>query len=135
DQGHWTIPKGEPEEGEELLAAAQREFGEETGFVPGGPFIDLGTVLQKGGKTVYAWGCEGEMPEGHSHSCNTFSTEWPIGSGKFQAFPEIDQACFFPISEARLKLKETQIPFLDRLILHLEHSEKGSHTKAPRHKD
>ena len=60
------------------------------------------------------------MPNGHTHSCNTFSTEWPIGSGKFQAFPEIDKVCFFPIPEARLKLKETQLPFLDRLIVHLK---------------
>ena len=116
DNGHWTIPKGEPDEGEDLLAAAQREFGEETGFIPAGPFIDLGTILQKGGKTVHAWACEGDMPEGHTHSCNTFSTEWPIGSGKFQSFPEIDKVCFFAIPEARLKLKETQIPFLDRLL-------------------
>jgi predicted NUDIX family NTP pyrophosphohydrolase len=116
DNGHWTIPKGEPDDGEDLLAAAQREFSEETGFVPAGPFIDLGTILQKGGKTVYAWACEGDMPEGHLHSCNTFTTEWPIGSGKFQHFPEIDQVCFFPIAEARLKLKDTQVPLLDRLL-------------------
>ena len=122
DNGHWTIPKGEPDEGEDLLAAAQREFGEETGFVPTGPFIDLGTILQKGGKTVHAWACEGDMPEGHVHSCNTFSTEWPIGSGKFQAFPEIDKVCFFPIPQARLKLKETQLPLLDRLLDHLAKS-------------
>lgn len=120
DNGHWTIPKGEPDEGEDLLAAAQREFGEETGFVPSGPFISLGDILQKGGKTVHAWACEGDMPGGHVHSCNTFSTEWPPGSGKFQSFPEIDKVCFFPIAEARLKLKETQVPFLDRLLKHLD---------------
>lgn len=119
DHGHWTIPKGEPNENEDLLAAARREFGEETGFIPPGPVIDLGTILQKGGKTVHGWACEGDMPDGHAHSCNTFSTEWPIGSGKFQAFPEIDQVCFFPIPAARLKLKETQLPFLDRLVAHL----------------
>jgi predicted NUDIX family NTP pyrophosphohydrolase len=119
DNGHWTIPKGEPDEGEDLLSAAQREFGEETGFIPIGPFIPLGTILQKGGKTVHAWACEGDMPEGHIHSCNTFSTEWPIGSGKFQAFPEIDKICFFSIPEARLKLKDTQVPLLDRLLQHL----------------
>lgn len=120
DDGHWTIPKGEPDEGEELLAAAQREFGEETGFTPGGPFIDLGTILQKGGKTVHAWACEGDMPGGHTHRCNTFETEWPIGSGKFEAFPEIDKVCFFSIGEARVKLKEAQTPLLDRLLEHLK---------------
>jgi predicted NUDIX family NTP pyrophosphohydrolase len=119
DNGHWTIPKGEPEEGEGLLVAAQREFGEEVGFVPSGPFVDLGTITQKGGKVVHAWACEGDLPKGHVHSCNTFQTEWPIGSGKFQAFPEIDKACFFPLAEARLKLKETQLPLLDRLLAHL----------------
>jgi predicted NUDIX family NTP pyrophosphohydrolase len=119
DNGHWTIPKGEPEPGEELLAAAQREFGEEVGFVPGGPFIELGTILQKGGKTVYGWACEGDMPEGFVHCCNTFTTEWPIGSGRFQSFPEIDRVCFYAIPEARLKLKDTQVPFLDRLVAHL----------------
>ena len=119
DDGYWTIPKGEPNEGEDLLAAAQREFGEEVGFIPLGPFIALGTILQKGGKTVHAWACEGDMPGGHVHSCNTFTTEWPIGSGKFQAFQEIDKVCFFPIPEARQKLKETQIPFVDRLLEHL----------------
>ena len=115
DNGHWTIPKGEPDEGEELLAAAQREFGEEVGFVPQGPFLELGTITQKGGKVVHAWACEGDMPEGHQHTCNTFETEWPIGSGKFQPFPEIDRVCFFPVEEARIKLKETQVPFLERL--------------------
>ncbi|HEX7859220.1 MAG TPA: NUDIX domain-containing protein [Verrucomicrobiae bacterium] len=119
DNGHWTIPKGEPEEGEELLAAAQREFGEEVGFVPKGPFVELGTIMQKGGKTVHAWACEGDLPEGHVHSCNTFTTEWPYGSGRFQSFPEIDKVCFFPIAEARLKLKESQVPLLDRLLEHL----------------
>jgi len=116
DDGHWTIPKGQPEDGEELLAAAQREFGEEVGFVPVGPFIELGTIIQKGGKTVHAWACQGDAPEGHVHSCNTFTTEWPMGSGKYQSFPEIDRACFFPIREARRKLKETQVALLDRLL-------------------
>lgn len=119
DNGHWTIPKGEPDEGEDLLAAAQREFGEEVGFIPAGPFFDLGTILQKGGKTVHAWACEGDLPQGHQHSCNTFTTEWPLGSGKFQDFPEIDKVCFFPIPQARQKLKETQVPFLERLLSHL----------------
>ena len=120
DNGHWTIPKGEPDGGEDLLAAAQREFGEEVGFIPRGPFIELGTILQKGGKVVHAWACEGDMPEGHEHSCNTFQTEWPLGSGKFEHFPEIDKVCFCPIEEARLKLKESQAPLLDRLLAHLK---------------
>jgi predicted NUDIX family NTP pyrophosphohydrolase len=116
DEGHWTIPKGEPDEGEALLEAAQREFFEEVGFRPSGDFINLGTIEQRGGKIVHAWACHGDLPEVFEHSCNTFETEWPIGSGKFQAFKEIDKVCFFPISEARKKLKETQVPLLDRLV-------------------
>ena len=119
DEGHWTIPKGEPEDGEELLAAALREFAEETGFAPPGPFIPLGSIQQKGGKIVHAWGCEGDLPAGHAHQCNTFEAEWPIGSGRFQKFPEIDQAHFFPIEQARRKIKEAQAPLLDRLAEHL----------------
>jgi predicted NUDIX family NTP pyrophosphohydrolase len=122
DNGHWTIPKGEPEPGEDLLAAAQREFGEEVGFIPLGPFVELGTITQKGGKVVHAWACEGDMPDGHEHSCNTFTTEWPMGSGQFQAFPEIDKVCFFAMDEARIKLKETQVPLLDRLMERLGRS-------------
>jgi len=116
EEGHWTIPKGQPDPGEDLLAAAQREFFEEVGFYPHGPYIDLGTIQQKGGKIVHAWGCLDDFPEGHQHTCNTFETEWPIGSGRFQSFPEIDKVCFFPISEAKRKLKPTQIPLLDRLV-------------------
>jgi len=116
DDGHWTIPKGEPDPGEDLLQAAEREFFEETGFRPCGPYIDLDSIQQKGGKIVHAWAAEGDLPEGHIHQCNTFSMEWPIESGKFESFPEIDEVCFVPISEARVKLKDRQQPFLDRLL-------------------
>ena len=119
DRGHWTIPKGEPSGPEELLLTAQREFREETGFSPNGPFIPLGTIQQKGGKVVHGWACEGDLPEGHVHACNTFRAEWPIGSGLFQDFPEVDQICFFPIPEARERIKDTQAPFIDRLLEHL----------------
>ena len=116
DEGHWTIPKGEPDAGEDLLAAAQREFFEEVGFYPRGPYFDLGTIQQKGGKIVHGWGCMDDLPAGFAHRCNTFEMEWPIRSGLYQSFPEIDKVCFFPISEAKKKLKETQIPFLERLM-------------------
>lgn len=119
DHGHWTIPKGEPASEEDLLVTAQREFREETGFGPAGPFLPLGKIQQKGGKFVHAWACEGDVPEGHTHCCNTFEAEWPMGSGEMRSFPEIDQARFFSVAEARLKIKETQIPLLDRLLEHL----------------
>lgn len=126
DDGHWTIPKGQPDRGEELIDAAQREFSEEVGFRAPGPFINLGTIQQKGGKVVHAWACMGDLPEGHKHQCNTFEAEWPIGSGIIRKFPEIDRICFFRLLEARRKLKETQCPLLDRLEELLRASESGS---------
>lgn len=115
DEGHWTIPKGELDEGENHLEAAKREFFEEVGMRARPPFHELGTIQQKGGKIVHAWAFEGDWPDSQTHKCNTFRTEWPIGSGLFKEFQEIDKVCFFTIPEARRKLKETQIPFLDRV--------------------
>jgi len=120
DEGIWTIPKGEPDETEaDLLATARREFAEETGFAPEGPFASLGTIQQRGGKIVHAWACAGSLPPGHQHRCSSFQMEWPPDSGCFQAFPEIDEIRFFPIPEARRKLKEPQVLFLDRLLAQL----------------
>jgi len=115
DEGHWSIPKGEIEPGEVLLAAAIREFEEETGLVPHGDFIELGTITQKGGKIVHAWAFPGEWDESRPVQSNTFELEWPPRSGTTQRFPEIDRAGFFSIPNAREKLKEAQHPFLDRL--------------------
>ncbi len=115
DAGYWSIPKGEIEEGEDLLAAARREFKEEVGIDPRGDFLDLGTVQQKGGKVVYAWAFKGDWNETRPVQSNTFELEWPPSSGKVQHFPEIDRAAFFTIPAARKKLKEAQHPFLERL--------------------
>jgi len=115
DDGHWSIPKGEAGPGEELVAAAVREFKEETGIEPAGEFIELGSVKQKGGKIVHAWAFAGDWDETRPLQSNTFEIEWPPRSGKRQSFPEIDRAAFFPIPEAKRKLKEAQHPFLDRL--------------------
>lgn len=120
DGGHWTIPKGEPDEGEDLLAAARREFREETGYEAAGPYLELGCIQQKGGKIVHAWACAGDLPEGHIHQCNTFEMEWPPGSGRFGSFPEIDQVRFFGIAEARRKIKAAQAPLLDRWLACLD---------------
>ena len=118
DDGVWTVPKGEIPEGEEPLAAALREFAEETGLHVDGAskFHDLGSIRQKGGKTVYAWAVEGDCPAGHCFKSNTFKIEWPPRSGKFQDFPEIDRAEFFPVDLARQKITAAHVAFLDRLV-------------------
>src|SRR6476646_3631687 len=89
DDGAWTIPKGEIEPGEDLLEAAKREFKEETGVTPTGPFIALTPIKQKGGKIVHAWACKGDCDPSAIVS-NTFTTEWPPKSGRQMEFPEID---------------------------------------------
>ena len=115
DLGHWTIPKGEVEEGEELTAVARREFLEETGHeVPDVPLIELGEVKQKSGKVVLGWAAEGDLDPAAAVS-NTYEMEWPPGSGRRAEFPEIDRVEWFGMEEARRKLKGAQVPFLDRL--------------------
>lgn len=116
DAGVWTIPKGEPEAGEDFEAAARREFLEETGIPVSGPLLPLGTVRQKGGKTVHAWAFAGDWKEEDGFSCNTFELEWPPGSGRKRMFPEVDQAGFFPLAEARQKINPAQTLLLDRLL-------------------
>jgi predicted NUDIX family NTP pyrophosphohydrolase len=120
DGGHWTIPKGEPPQGEPLLDAAIREFEEETGIKPHGSYLELGSIRQKGGKTVHAWAFEGDRDESQPIHSNTFEMEWPPRSGKKQEFPEVDQARFFPLPEAKTRLKDTQWPLVERLIAILE---------------
>lgn len=117
DDGYWTIPKGEVEPDEDLLPTALREFGEETGIAiaAGARFIGLGSIVQKGGKTVHAWAVEQDWDDTEPIRSNTFKMEWPPGSGRLQSFPEIDRARFFGLAEARRKLKERQVPLLDRL--------------------
>ena len=117
DDGAWTIPKGEAAPGEDLLTRAQIEFEEEVGFRPKTVrnYIELGSIIQKGGKTVHAWAFEGDLPESFEPKSNLFEMEWPPRSGKLKEFPEIDRAEFFTEEIARQKLKPAQIPFLDRL--------------------
>ena len=115
DAGHWSIPKGEVDGDEALLEVARREFEEETGHpVPDGPAIALGSIVQKGGKTVYAWAVQGTLDPDTARS-NEFEMEWPPGSGRRRSFPEIDRVAWFPPDEARRIVKPTQIPLLDRL--------------------
>jgi predicted NUDIX family NTP pyrophosphohydrolase len=119
DYGHWTIPKGEIQPQEELLATARREFQEEAGIEAQGEFLPLGWIRQKGGKIVHAWAFAGDWTEDHQHVCNDFTMEWPPGSRRWQHFPEIDRVAFFLFKQAREKLKDTQLPFLDRLLVAL----------------
>lgn len=118
DAGAWSIPKGEASEGEQLQAAAVREFEEELGFAPAGDFLPLTPIKQKGGKVVHAWAIAGDCdPE--DICSNTFTMEWPPKSGKQVEFPEIDRAAFFDFETARKKINAGQIPLLDELEAHL----------------
>lgn len=116
DAGAWTIPKGEIGPGEEPLAAAIREFTEETGLAPTSPFLSLPTIRQKAGKIVQAWAFEGDCDPA-TISSNTFEMEWPPRSGKRITVPEIDRAAFFDLDAARIKINPAQIEFLDELAL------------------
>lgn len=115
DEGAWTIPKGLVEEGEDPLATACREFAEETGFEPRGPFLPLGDVRQKGGKIVVAWAFAGDADPA-SICCNSFSMEWPPKSGRMIDVPEIDRCAWFDPDTARIKLNPAQAAFVDRLV-------------------
>jgi len=112
----WTIPKGEIEPNEEPLAAAVREFREEVGLVSQPPYFELGSIKQRGGKTVHAWGFEGDWDASCPIRSNLMKVEWPPGSGQVTTWPEVDKAGFFTIAAAREKMKLAQHPLLDRLI-------------------
>jgi predicted NUDIX family NTP pyrophosphohydrolase len=114
DDGAWTIPKGEVAEGEDLLAAAQREFHEELGTRPAGAFRELTPIKQKAGKWVHAWAVEGDLDTTTIKS-NTFTMEWPPRSGKQAQFPEVDRAAWFPLPEARRKINPAQVSLLDQI--------------------
>jgi predicted NUDIX family NTP pyrophosphohydrolase len=114
DAGAWTIPKGVAEPGEDLLTAACREFEEETGVHPRGPFISLGAIRQKAGKLVHAWAWEGDADPAKMTS-NTMQTEWPRGSGRWLTFPEVDRCDWFDPMVAREKINPAQGAFIDRL--------------------
>jgi predicted NUDIX family NTP pyrophosphohydrolase len=115
DEGAWTIPKGEAIPGEDLLERARIEFEEELGIRPSADWIPLGSVKQKGGKTVQAWAFEGDLPPNFECKSNLFEIEWPPRSGKRASFPEIDKAEFFPEELARKKINPAQVAFLTRL--------------------
>lgn len=120
DAGVWSIPKGEANAVEDLFLRAQIEFQEELGIEPPpGEALELGSVKQKGGKTVHAWAIEGDLPSGFRLHSNLFQLEWPPRSGRIRSFPEIDRAEFFPLEVAREKLNPAQTAFLDCLGNHV----------------
>jgi predicted NUDIX family NTP pyrophosphohydrolase len=114
DDGAWSIPKGEFEEGEDPFEAAKREFEEETGIAPSGDLIPLDPLRQPSGKVVHAWAMKGEFDPATLKS-NTFSMEWPPKSGRQQEFPEVDRAAWLPIEAAKRKILKGQAPFLLQL--------------------
>lgn len=114
DFGAWSVPKGEYADGEDPLAAACREFQEETGFAIEGDFLELGAVRQAGGKLVSAWAIEGDCDPARLIS-NRFQMEWPPRSGLMKEFPEVDRGAWFNLPEARERILASQQPFLDRL--------------------
>ena len=114
DAGASSIPKGEYSDDEDALAAAKREFEEETGVSVEGTFFPLGEVKQAGGKIVKAWALEQDLDPALIRS-NTFEIEWPPRSGKMREFPEVDAANWFSISAAETKLLKAQLAFLSRL--------------------
>jgi predicted NUDIX family NTP pyrophosphohydrolase len=115
DLGAWSIPKGEIGPGEDPLAAARREFREETGWSAEGEALALGTVRQKGGKVVHAWAVRGDADPRELRS-NTFEIEWPPRSGRRRSFPEVDRAEWFDLAEARQRILSAQADFLDALV-------------------
>jgi len=114
DAGAWTIPKGEYDDAEEAIAAAKREFVEETGFGAFEPFIALGSLKQRSGKWISIWAFESDCNPAALVS-NTFDMEWPPRSGRLASFPEIEKVDWFRLDEAALKLSKGQVPFLARL--------------------
>jgi predicted NUDIX family NTP pyrophosphohydrolase len=114
DAGAWTIPKGLIEPGEDPLAAACREFEEETGVPPRGPFLPLGSVRQKAGKEIHAWAWEGDADPERVRS-NMTRMEWPRGSGRWLSFPEVDRCGWFGPALAREKINQAQAELISRL--------------------
>lgn len=114
DLGVWSVPKGEPGPDEDPLAAARREFTEETGFSVEGEPVALEPIRQSGGKLVRAWALEGNVDPDSLRS-NTFTMEWPPRSGRQRAFPEVDRAAWFPLPEARRRILAGQVGLLDQL--------------------
>ncbi|MCE5187258.1 MAG: NUDIX domain-containing protein [Planctomycetaceae bacterium] len=114
DAHAWSIPKGEYGDDEEPLAAARREFAEETGLIAQGEFVSLTPVRQAGGKVVTAWAVQADL-DVRATASNTFTMEWPPHSGRMKEFPEVDQAQWFTLEEARRRINKGQIALVREL--------------------
>ena len=126
DDGAWSIPKGEIEDGEDKLLAAKRETEEETGFAPKGRFIRLPPVRQPSGKVIHAWAIEAAGLDPGAIKSGTFEMEWPPRSGRMAAFPEVDRAGWFDWTQAEVKILAGQRPILERLKARLEDAITGA---------
>ena len=116
DDGAWSIPKGEYASGEDPWEAARREFDEEVGCpAPDGPRLDLGTIKQPSGKMLTVFAVGADLDIGNFRS-NTFTLEWPKGSGRLTQFPELDRVAWLPLAEAAVKLLKGHRIFLERLV-------------------
>ncbi len=118
DAGAWSVPKGEIADDETPQETAVREFKEELGIDLSGEMVELPPVIQKGGKTVFAWAVEGNIKTDNI-VCNTFTLEWPLKSGNIREYPEIDKAEWFPVGQAKEKINPAQIAFIEELVLML----------------
>jgi len=114
-EGAWSIPKGGLEPGEQPLDGAIREFTEETGFTPAGPFLPLGSIIQRSGKRVHAWAFEGDCDPARMVSITT-RTEWPPRSHRMIEIPELDRIAFFGLDAARTVINVAQVELLNRLL-------------------
>ncbi|MEJ2361618.1 MAG: NUDIX domain-containing protein [Gammaproteobacteria bacterium] len=115
DDGAWSIPKGIINADESALAAAMREFHEETGFEVNDGFIALGQLQQASKKIVHVWAVQTDFDAAQLRS-NTFELEWPRGSGQLREYPEVDRGDWFSLARARQKIYKGQQAFLDRLL-------------------
>lgn len=116
DTGVWGIPKGIHDGGEDYFGTACREFTEETGLLPTGPYLDLGTVPRKGRPPIYAWAFETNLAGQPEIASNLVPIVWPPKSGATKTVPEIDRGEFFTVEVARRKIHDVQQPFIDRLL-------------------